>query len=1214
MKIKRLEITGFKSFKDKTVIHFDANITAVVGPNGCGKSNIVDALQWVMGEMSAKGLRGASMEDVIFQGSQGYVPGGLAEVSLILENDGRYFPAKYLNYSEIQITRRLHRSGESEYLIQQEPVRLKDIYEIFMDTGAGSRGFSLIEQGAISRMVTAKPEEMRVLIEEASGITKFKARKRESQRKLIATDENLTRLNDIINELKRHLSSLERQSKKANQYKKLQEKIEKQDILISSKEFLDLKEEHTSSQSLFQKLSDREMQFQNQILESEKQKEAKKLWQLECEKEMELHQKSIEESRETIRQKETLIQELKFHIEQSQKQEILHSDLKSETQIKKETLQKNFHELSNSYENLQKEAYRIESLYQTLNIKYEKSQLQLQEDERNLKQKQDELMQLHQKNVQLEVQIQSLQAQQEEYQIQENEAQFILEELINKDKDLLKSQNSIKNQLEKARQLQLNLISDMENFKKDKDILLSSLAKQKEKTDQLKNNRNELVSKLNVLDDLYKNFEGFQKGVKEILIWKQQETQFSDIPEQPKESFFVPVADIIDVPKKYEFALEAVLGTKLQTILAKSIDDIFKALDFLKQNQCGRASFLNTSIENPSFDIIRESLIIGLLKDFVSTDERYRACIDTLLYKVAIVSSISLDLSKKYPDWTFVTLDGDTVFPNHVIMGGTSDHLDSSRLKLRREMKELFERKITCEKQLTLEEAQLKTTEKRLDGLEKDFEQTQKNHLQQEMKVIELKKDLERISKQSMDNKDLLEKQNKEVERLFTQKLSQKKQRESFVEELETSNHQKKDIASQIQKLNEHISISQKNQDALRQEVHQLRVDSVARVQEAEGKNHQKEMVQKQLDEVSDRMTHLIEEEKKNIQICTDTQEKHQEEKSALQELLAEQQKKQEGFSKIQNQYEISRSEIEEIDKQLSSLRKESNEVQSKRNDLSLTMNTLDLRMNTLVETIQERYLVNLQDVAAKYKNGENSCILDKESHKKGDEDEKDEPIAWVDVDWDEAKRKLDFLRTQLNKMGTVHLGAIEEYDEVNGRYLFLSQQKDDLILAKEELGKVIDKINKICSQRFKDTFEAVNIRFQKVFPTLFGGGEAYLSLIELKDKEDMGITITARPPGKRLQNVSLLSGGEKALTAVSLIFAIFLVKPSPYCILDEVDAPLDDANVFRFNDLVKEMSKYAQVILVTHNKQTMEICEKLYGITMEEKGISKMVSVELSH
>ena len=1206
MRIKRLEITGFKSFKDKTVIHFDSNITAVVGPNGCGKSNIVDALQWVMGEMSAKGLRGSSMEDVIFQGSQGYVSGGMAEVSLILENDGKYFPVKYLNYSEIQITRKLHRSGESEYLIQQEPVRLKDIYEIFMDTGAGSKGFSLIEQGAISRMVTAKPEEMRVLIEEASGITKFKARKKESQRKLLATEENLTRLNDIINELKRHLSSLERQSKKANQYKKLQEKVEKQDLLISSKDFLDLKEEHTSTQSLSEEMDDKELLLQNQMLEAENQKEIKKLQQLECEKKIETQQQSIEQIRGVIREKENLIQGLEFHIEQSQKQEVLHSDLKSETQIKKEVLQKNIQELNSSYEHLQKEFHRMESLYQTLNTKYETHQSQLQEDEKTLKHKQDELITLQQKTIQLDVQIQSLQKQQEEYQIQENEAQSLLEDLIDKDKESTKTKNSIERKLEEARQLQLNLTSDIEEFKKDKDNLLISLAEQKEKTEELKNSKNELASKLSVLEDLYKNFEGFQKGVKEILIWKQEQSS-----EQSKDAFFIPVADIIDIPTKYELALEAVLGPNLQTILARSMDDIFKALDFLKQNQCGRASFLHTSIRSSSFEMIKEDSIIGLLKDFVSTDEKYKSCVDTLLHKVAIVNSISLDLSQKYPDWTFVTLDGDIILPNHTIKGGTSDNLDSGRLKLRREMKELLDKKTTYETQLKLEETQLKTTEKRFNDLEKDFEQTQKSHLQQEMKVLELKKDLERIAKQLIDNKDQLEKQNKEVERILTQKLSQKKQIDSLKAELETSSHQKQDIDSEIQNLNEHISTSQQHLDALRQEVYQLRVDSAARTQEVEGKGHQKELVQKQLDEISDRITHLIEEEQKNIQTYTDNQQKHTKEQSTLQELLAEQQEKQESLSKIQNEYEISRSEIEEIDKKLSNLRKESNEIQSKKSDLSLTINTLELKMNTLIETTQERYLVDLQSIATKYKNNENQDdTSDKEDHKKKHET----LIKWDDIDWDEAKQKLESFRVQLNKMGSVHLGAIEEYDEVNSRYLFLSQQKDDLILAKDELGKVIDKINKICGQRFKDTFEAVNIRFQKVFPTLFGGGEASLSLIDLRDKEDIGITITARPPGKKLQNVSLLSGGEKALTAVSLIFAIFLVKPSPYCILDEVDAPLDDANVFRFNDLVKEMSKYSQVILVTHNKHTMEVCEKLYGITMEEKGISKMVSVELSH
>lgn len=1186
MKIKRLEITGFKSFKDKTVIHFDANITAVVGPNGCGKSNIVDALQWVMGEMSAKGLRGSSMEDVIFQGSQGYVPGGLAEVSLILENDGKFFPTKYLNYSEISITRRLHRSGESEYLIQQEPVRLKDIYEIFMDTGAGSRGFSLIEQGAISRLVTAKPEEMRVLIEEASGVTKFKARKKESQRKLAATEENLIRLNDIMTELKRQLTTLERQSQKASQYKKLQEKIEEQDLLICSREFLDFKKERSSIQSSLQDLGDQEIQFQSKMSENEKQKETKKLWQLECEKKIETQQQFIENLRDVIRQKENLIQDLGFQIQQSQKQEVLSSNMTSEAQNKKDSLQKDLHQLDSSYEALQKETVRIESLYQELNAKYEKNQAQIQENEKDLTQKQNELMKLHQDRAYLEAQIQSLKKQQEEYLMQEDQAQSLLKDFANQNREFTKTQKSVKDQLEKARQLHLDLTSDMKNFQDNRDSLLNTLKKQKDIIHRLKDLKNELTSRLSALEGLYKNFEGFQKGVKEVLMWKQQ--MKDPLPDQ---SSFAPVADIIDVPKKYELAVEAVLGNKLQALLANSMDDVFKALEFLKQNQCGRASFLNMPGQEQFSDVIQEDFMIGSLKDFISTDQKYHACINALLHKVAVVNVISLDLSIKYPDWTFVTLDGDVLFPSGIMTGG--NHLDAGRLKLRREMKEMLEQKTDYEKQLMLEQIHLQKYEDRLHNLEKDFEQTQKDHIQQGMKIIESKKDLERVSKEVINSKDLLDKQNKEAHRLLTQRLSQEQRIQSLTKELEASTDQEKDLSSQIEKLTTNISMSHIHLDTLRNKVHQLQVDSTRRSQEAEGKNHQREIIQKQLDEVSYQINHIMEEKQRNVQVYTETQEKHKKEKSNLQELLSEQQKKQEEFSQIQNQYEVSRTEIEEIDKHLSVLRKDFGDVQSQKNNLSLTVNTLELKMKTLTETIKERYMLDLQDVAAKYEDEQKSA-------------------DFSDFDLGEAQKKLDSLRTRLQKMGSVHLGAIEEYDEVNQRYLFLSQQKDDLMLAKDELGQVINKINRICDKRFKETYETVNLRFQKVFPVLFGGGEAFLSLVELKDKEDMGITITAKPPGKRLQNVSLLSGGEKALTAVSLIFAIFLVKPSPYCILDEVDAPLDDANVSRFNDLIKEMSKHAQVILVTHNKHTMEVCEKLYGVTMEEKGISKMVSVDM--
>lgn len=357
-------------------------------------------------------------------------------------------------------------------------------------------------------------------------------------------------------------------------------------------------------------------------------------------------------------------------------------------------------------------------------------------------------------------------------------------------------------------------------------------------------------------------------------------------------------------------------------------------------------------------------------------------------------------------------------------------------------------------------------------------------------------------------------------------------------------------------------------------------------------------MIKKQIDELSHRVGLMIKETEKNKQTYQENQTKYKEEKYILQDLLNQEQAKQKELSAIKNKYEISRTEIEEIEQKLQEYRKQQSQLQAGKNEISLEGNTLELKKDNLIETIQEHYMVNIENIAPQYAKEE----LDMpEKHAK-----------WDEVHWDEVKTDLENLQHKLKKMGDVHLGSIQEYDEVNKRYLFLSKQRDDLVSAKEQLHQVIDKINRICNKRFKETFETVNERFQKVFPALFGGGDAFLTLTELKDKEDVGITVTARPPGKRLQNVSLLSGGEKALTAVSLIFAIFLVKPSPYCLLDEVDAPLDDANVFRFNDLIKEMSKHSQMILVTHNKHTMEISEKLYGVTMEEKGISKMVSVDM--
>lgn len=1198
MKIKRLEITGFKSFKDKTVIHFDSNITAVVGPNGCGKSNIVDALQWVMGEMSAKDLRGSSMEDVIFQGAKGYVPGGLAEVSLTLANDGGSFPTKYLQYSEIQITRRLHRSGESEYLIQQEPARLKDIQEIFMDTGAGSKGFSLIEQGAIGKLVTAKPDEMRILLEEAAGITKFKARKKESQRRMHSTDQNLVRLNDIINELKKQLDSLERQSRKANRYKALQKDIEIRDLLIASKEFLDFQTQQLSHQASLEKLKDQDFELIGKMTECEKQKEAAKLMLLEDEKRIETHQLAVEDVQKNIRQKEDIIQNLEFEITQSQRQDAHHLDLKSEMDIKKEDLQKDLQELQTNYQTLQQKAHQMEGQQKSLHQEYEKHQILLQEDSESLDQKQKELMSVSQAKTQLEVQITALKERQKEQGLQETIIQTRLKDFTDKQKLYTGRKQGVQRKLESQRQIQLNLAGDLKSFKENKDRMLKELTLQKEKSDRTKDQLSQTINQLKALTDLHKNFEGFQKGAKEVLIWQQETTKAKTDMESstPHTLRFLPIADVIDVPKEYERALEAVLGHRLQTLLVSSSKDIFEALDFLKTKGAGRAGFFNTSDKTPI--TLEHPKELHLLKDVISIDESYRHCIDRLLDKVAIVDVINSDLSMSYSGWTFVTLEGDVLEPEGILMGGTPESLDLGVLKLRRNIKELSRQKQELSKQLGIAQTHFQKAQKRLAALEQNFQQTQDHQMQQEIKLVELKKDLERVSKEFEDNEEMREYQSKELQRLLEQKDLQDKQLTSLQKDFADIFSQRESLLCEIKDLNEKRNVCQKQVQSLRENVQQLEVKSTACIQEAEGKKHQIEMIKEQINDLSNRIEQIIAEKKQNKQTSLENQNKQKQEQLALQSLLGEQKKFQDQISTVKNKYEMARKKLEDIDEQLLVFRKEQGQVQAEKNELSLITNTLDLKTKALLENIQERYMVELKDVAMGYESGKKDLP---EGYPK-----------WDEIDWDKVKEDLDLMQTRLKKMGDVHLGAIKEHDEVHQRYLFLSRQRDDLVSAKEQLHQVIDKINRICNQRFKQTFEVVNERFQKVFPTLFGGGEAFLSLTELKDKEDVGITVTARPPGKRLQNVSLLSGGEKALTAVSLIFAIFLVKPSPYCLLDEVDAPLDDANVFRFNDLVKEMSKHSQMILVTHNKYTMEISEKLYGVTMEEKGISKMVSVDM--
>ncbi len=1194
MRIKKLEIVGFKSFKDRTVIQFDAGITGIVGPNGCGKSNIVDALVWVMGEMSAKHLRGSSMEDVIFAGADGYSPAGMAEVSLTLENDGGPFPAMYAKHSEIMVTRRLNRNGESEYLVNKEPARLRDIHEVFMDTGAGSKGFSIIEQGAIGKIITAKPEDRRTLIEEAAGITKFKVRKRESQRKLDSTEQNLVRLQDILGEQKRQLDSLQRQAQRAERYRNLKNEVRDKDLWLSSKNYLKMRDEAETAQKIFDETKETEVTASADL--GQKQAELAELQLALTEKEKLVESRQIEnsEAQSLVQKLELEIRELRFEIEQAKRDKEVTGSILSQYQARQVALAADQERLTSSFSEVSTLATDLSAKYLEQKEIYQSTQARIQQIDEELTLKRREMLTVSQSESHMDAKLVSVTERTSAQDEKLVSMRAVHEELKTQQDDFQKRRNKVHASLESERQMQLDIMKDVESFAANLESLQGQVERKQEEVATFKDNLNEVSSRLYGLENLQENFEGFQEGVKNIMLWQRQKAETHVGGQVEFKTAYQPLAELVEVPEAYELAMEAALGQRLQLLVTGSKDQSLSAVDYLKEAKSGRSSFLSQDLVDTSSaktdlaTLKAESGVEACLDDVVQSPEAVRSQVSYFLKDIVIVDSIrtALRLRAAYPAMTFVTMDGDTLSADGVLTGGASESAESGVLKRRREIKELSQKREEWAGKLALAQGSLKKLEAQLKNMTEELQMAHQKRVEKEVQVAELKKDLERAENELSNSKKALDKQDADLNREQAHLMQLQGEVADLTERITEVRERKLFLETTVESLTTEYRSSRDGIDQLQSEVTNLQVQSTSRQKEAEGLQHQLDMVERSLKEVTESLAKMSEESEKNTETLSVNQLVIEEKRVELEHSIQKAERIHKEMSEVREEYEQALAKAREVEKIVSTTLQGINQYQARIGEAQLKLEQLRMKEQYLLDQVMERYMLDLRDEAPKYRETEGDFTL--------------------------IEKEVAELKSKLSKIGEVNLSAIEEYDDLISRYEFLNQQFTDLTDAKEQLKKVIDRINRICSRRFKETFEQVNERFTKVFPVLFGGGEARLILIEDTEKGEMGIDIVAKPPGKKLQSVSLLSGGEKALTAVSLIFSIFLVKPSPFCLLDEVDAPLDDANVFRFNDLVKEMAKRSQIIIVTHNKHTMKVNDKLYGVTMEEKGVSKMVSVSL--
>lgn len=1190
MRIKKLELVGFKSFKDRTVIQFDAGITGIVGPNGCGKSNIVDALVWVMGEMSAKHLRGSSMEDVIFAGSELYSPLGMAEVSLVLENDGGPFPAKFASFSEIMVTRRLHRNGESEYLINKESARLKDIHEIFMDTGAGSKGFSIIEQGAIGKIITSKPEDRRTLIEEAAGITKFKVRKKESQRKLQSTDQNLIRLQDITGELKRQIDSLQRQAQRAERYRNLKNQIEDLDLWLASIQYKDLSTKAEQAEKNYEDAHSQEINGGTDLSGMQSDLETRRLTLLEQEKNVEKLQGMHYELQSQVQKKEMQLQELRFEIEQGRRNEQMTGTLLQEQKAREELLDRDFQELTTKAEELITLVASLKEQFEEKNAVYEEHQSRVQEIDEELTSKRREMFAIGQSVSAVDAKVQSMHSQLEDMQSRREHQETLLQELHGKVDEFKQRRTKVENQFEKERQLGFDLSQDADAFDANKKVLQRDLEEKRQEVDLFKDNLNQVTSRLYGLESLQGNFEGFEEGVKSVMHWQKARAEQQLRADGTVEVSFQPVAEVVEVPSQYEVAMEAALGSKLQMLLSNKESLAVEAVDHLKVSKTGRTSFFNTPWAANGSDVSAQAPtnVVAILKDVIQCSDEFQNTVHHLLGDVAVVEDIrtALSLRNDFPGWSFVTLEGDTLSAEGVLTGGARETAESGVLKRRREIKELTQQKEEWSGKLVLAQAAMKKIEQQLQNVLNDFEGAQKRRQEQEIRVAELKKDLERAQTEFNNAEYAVERQEKEVQKIALQHQTLEERHAELEQTLQESRFKKAELEEAIEILDQELAQNRLGFEGLQNQVMELKVSFVSKSQELESVQKQLVSVERMLTDLRGQLSRMSEESSKNATSLTTNQWRMEEEKRDLEKLIITVEEARQHLALARDEYEQAAEDTRELEERVQTLQRDRHQLQTRMNESKLQLEQARMKEQYIRDQIRERYMIELPDVMSRFDGREG--------------------------DTQEAERDLKDLREKISKIGEVNLSAIEEYEETSKRYEFLVQQQNDLQEAKEQLRRVIERINKICSKRFKETFDMVNERFMKVFPVLFGGGEARLELHEDAESQEMGIEIIAKPPGKKMQSVTLMSGGEKALTAVALIFAIFLVKPSPYCLLDEVDAPLDDANVYRFNDLVREMAKRSQIIVVTHNKHTMEVAKKLYGVTMQERGVSTMVSVSL--
>jgi chromosome segregation protein len=1177
MKIKKLYLRGFKSFVDETTIVLGPEINGIVGPNGCGKSNVVDAIKWCMGEQSAKLLRGSEMADVIFNGSETRKAVGMAEVSMTFDNTGAARPMAFDQYSEIEITRRLYRNGDSEYLINKSPARLRDVQELFMDTGVGARAYSIIEQGQIGALINAKPEDRRFLIEEAAGITKYKKRKEEAMRKLEQTEQNLLRIGDLSKELKSQLNRLDRQARKAERYKELQTEIRRIELGLLHARHTDLAAQLQAATEKLAALTERNTSLAAGMSDFEAGAETLKLTIVQLEKEVgewrdkafaaaakvTNHEKDLEVNRSKLESTTLQIASLEREMLDADKRRM---ELRAEIDATSGALETLENNLADRDETFRAEEAKLGG--------YQKSveELAKQYDAAG-----NAVMQFMQRMTELKGVIEASRSRRddlihrmEETQLEVDERRHNLEEAAGKAAEHRKA-------LDEADAERLRLMARREKLQGEMEAQRKELEEGQPKLDEARRLLQEKQSRLQSLRELEAAHEGVREGVRQLL-----EKHKND----PGTGLHGILADALEPAAGLEAAIAAYLGERLEALVVAGRDQALGAVRYLREGEGrGRALFLPADLTVPE----RTPKSGALLADQVRFKGTYGAVARELLRNVLVADGdeAAVALAQENPGFAVVSKLGLVIHTDGALAGGGEDR-GTALLRQKREMVELEDDIRTRQAALRSLEEDMLELKKRQQWLAEEVEQVRVDAHKAEIQCTELQRDLSTAENER-------NRLGRELESLDEDVTSFQGDMDEVLGWLGDAEKNLIEANRQHQQaLADRDAITQRHAEA-RQAVdeHQGRISDL-RVELTEARsalNSRREMharLVRELQNMDERGgradLEVVEARKRQAEF----QRLIDEAAGGTGALLAAQRELEQGTRDAVDRYEAVRNELTNKEGSVKDQRRELEGVRTELNAENLRLAELQKDAEHVRGQFGEKYGTGVEQL------GE----------------------ADMDVDGtpEERTERLNVLRRKAEDMGEINLSAINEYKEIEQRYTFIAGQQSDLVESVDALKKAIAKINKTSRERFMHTFAVVNEKFKMVFPRLFNGGHAELRLTEEEDYLEAGIEIIAQPPGKKLQRVNLLSGGEKALTATSLIFAIFLLKPSPFCLLDEVDAPLDDANIDRFNALLEEMNRYSQIILITHNKHTMEIVDNLWGVTMQESGVSSVLSAELKN